>query len=63
MIDNTVPVSHAGINGSKCYVDGAPEKRAEVMIIVSTKVGWSTLGLITRDWSIGDSKVVASDRM
>jgi len=35
MIDNTVPVSHAGINGSKCYVDAAPEKRAEVMIMMS----------------------------
>lgn len=30
---------------------------------LATRVGWSTLGLITRDWSIGDSKVVASDRM
>jgi hypothetical protein len=27
-----------------------------------SRFGWSTLSLITRDWSIGDSKVVASDR-
>jgi hypothetical protein len=40
MIDNTVPVSHAGINGSKCYVDAAREKRAEVMIMVSYVTGW-----------------------
>jgi hypothetical protein len=32
-------------------------------VTMATRVGWSTLGLITRDWSIGDSKVVASDRM
>jgi hypothetical protein len=27
------------------------------------RLGWSSLGLISRDWSIGDSKVVASDRL
>ncbi|KAK5202353.1 hypothetical protein LTR41_011894 [Exophiala xenobiotica] len=26
------------------------------------RLGWSSLSLISRDWSIGDSKVVASDR-
>ncbi|KAK5219752.1 hypothetical protein LTR47_011440 [Exophiala xenobiotica] len=26
------------------------------------RLGWSSLGLISRDWSIGDSRVVASDR-
>ena len=40
MIDNTVPGSHAGINGRKCYIDAAPEKRAEVMIVVSYVRGW-----------------------
>jgi len=30
---------------------------------LATRFGWSTLGLITKDWSIGDSKVAASDRM
>jgi len=27
------------------------------------RLGWSSLGLISRDWSIGDSKAVASDRL
>jgi hypothetical protein len=27
------------------------------------KFGWSSLGLINRDWSIGENRVVASDRM
>ncbi|KAK7932780.1 hypothetical protein LTR80_011708 [Exophiala xenobiotica] len=26
------------------------------------RLGWSSLGLISRDWSIGDSRLVASDR-
>lgn len=30
---------------------------------LAERFGWSSLGLITRDWSIGDNKVVASDRM
>ncbi|KAK5065426.1 hypothetical protein LTR84_001264 [Exophiala bonariae] len=30
---------------------------------MATRFGWSTLGLITREWSVGDKKVVASDRM
>ncbi|KAK5313540.1 hypothetical protein LTR93_010844 [Exophiala xenobiotica] len=27
------------------------------------RFGWSSLGLISRDWSIGDNKVAASDRI
>ena len=30
---------------------------------LATRFGWSTLGLITREWSIGDKKVAASDSM
>lgn len=30
---------------------------------LAKRFGWSTLGLITREWSIGDRKVIASDRM
>jgi hypothetical protein len=32
-------------------------------LALAIRFGWSTLGLITQDWSIGDSKVVASDGM
>ena len=30
---------------------------------LANRFGWSSLGLVTRDWLIGNNKVVASDRM
>ena len=40
MIANTVLVPHAGIDGCKCYVDAAPEKRTEVMILAPYVMRW-----------------------
>lgn len=38
-------------------------ERGQRWLGMARRFGWSTLALITREWSIGDRKLIASDSM